>query len=108
MTAETIKQTAATFADSCAEAGYDQTARIITAGTQLARTGRERLEELERRPHDGEQMTSTIILMVVVIALGAALWTFAKNVLYPVIQEAAGNLQNYTTDSSTWVINAAG
>jgi hypothetical protein len=44
----------------------------------------------------------------VVIALGAALWTFAKNVLYPVIQEAAGNLQNYTTDSSTWVINAAG
>jgi hypothetical protein len=108
MTAETIKQTATTFADSCAEAGYEQSARIITAGTQLVRAGRERLEELERRPHDGEQMTSTIILMVVVIAVGAALWTFAKNVLYPVIQEAASNLKNYTSDSSTWIIQPAG
>ena len=108
MTAETIKQTATTFADSCTEAGYEQTARLIAAGTQLKRAGRARWEELERAPHDGEQMTSTIILMVVVIAIGAALWTFAKNVLYPVVLQAADNLKTYTADSKVWVISPQG
>ena len=57
-----------------------------------------------RRKSDGEQMTSTIILMVVVIAVGFALWVFAQNVLLPVISTAAHNLQQYTADSQTWSI----
>lgn len=57
-----------------------------------------------RKARDGEQMTSTIILMVVVIAVGFALWVFAQQVLLPVIKTAAGNLQQYTADSQSWTI----
>lgn len=55
-----------------------------------------------RMAHDGEQNVATVMLIVITIGIGCALFALAKNNLLPIIQQAGNDLNKFGSDSHTW------
>ena len=63
------------------------------------------MDTIQRKAHDGEQNVATVLLIVITIGVGVALFMLAKNSLLPIVQQAGKDLNSYGTESHSWTVS---